>query len=184
MQSLLVESEAQEPRLFSLSCKGFCSPSGTAWSPLSLLLSYLSLSLSSTHLHSKMTGRPLIQHHSWTTFSMWTSLGWILRETLTQHRLQNDFCISQISTPGPINLDGRGDDVIYVIQKQAARLWWAPDRGWSAGGETTVGFSTIDFQTDNKETMIWGFPRLPHSVPFIAVHGWEDFPGYLHILPF
>lgn len=34
------------------------------------------------------------------------------RQTLTEHRLQNDFCISQISNPGPINLDGGGGDII------------------------------------------------------------------------
>lgn len=60
---------------------------------------------------------------------------------------------------------------------EAAKLGWTHDLGWDIGRETIIGIFTANFHRDNKDTVIWGFPRLPHSVPFIAMYAWEDLRG-------
>lgn len=107
MQSISVESEV---KVLLFVVQGFLWPLWICMFPC-LSFSSLSLSLSFTHLYSIMTGRSLVWHHIWITFSMWKSLGQIFqRQTLTQST--EWFSISDICASGPIKFDGGRDDVI------------------------------------------------------------------------
>lgn len=176
MHSISVELDIQEPKWFFLFCKGFGGLPVSAWSPLSLPFSYVSLSLSSTYLHSTTTGRLLTWHHVRTTFSVWKSLGRIFEGQIDQFSTvysmifhASDLC------PGSNPLRWRRRWCYRSWGSEAARPWWPHDLGWGAGGGATVGISTANLRRDNKDAVIPGFRRLPLRGPFVAAHARDGF---------